>query len=124
MIGEIRKILTSFYDLTQNKMCYKNRPALIIAQIDSSDYVYLPISSITKKQNLDPYYDVEIDPTIYPLSGLNKVSYIRTHKQQFVNRSQISTFIGDFKTNYEEAYLLTIAKMEEFQKNIVTQAIQ
>lgn len=123
MIGEIRKTITPFWDVKCNKMSYKSRPALIIAKADTDDYVVLPVSRITKKNNLDVKYDVEVDPAIYPMSNLTNISYVRTHKQTIINASQIADCIGDIKGNYEELYLSILEKREEFSTDITDQAL-
>lgn len=123
MIGEIRGILTPYYDLVQNKHSFKKRPALIIAQADASDYVVLPISRVTRKQNLDIVYDVLVDPAVYPLLNLTAISYIRTHKQTIVHFSEIGKIYGDLKSNYEELYIEILEKRELFSKLITDQAL-
>ena len=111
MIGEIRKIITSFYDLKNNKMSFKSRPALIIAKADKKDYVVLE-------------YDIEIEPTKYPKLNLQKISYVRTHKQTIINTAEIGDFIGDMKNNYEELFLEILKKREKFSKSITNQALE
>ncbi len=124
MIGEIRKIITSFYDLKNNKMSFKSRPALIIAKADKKDYVVLPISTITIKDNLVLEYDIEIEPTKYPKLNLQKISYVRTHKQTIIHSAEIGDFIGDMKNNYEELFLEILEKREKFSKSITNQALE
>lgn len=124
MIGEIRKIITSFYDLKNNKISFKSRPALIIAKADKKDYVVLPISTIIIKSNRDLEYDIEIEPTKYPKLNLQKISYVRTHKQTIINTAEIGDFIGDMKNNYEELFLEILEKREKFSKSITEQALE
>lgn len=50
-----------FYDKVKKKHAYKRRPILIIGKSDSEDYLVLPISRITNKNNLDFYYDVKLE---------------------------------------------------------------
>lgn len=122
-IGEIRKTFTPFYDNTQGRMNIKSRPALIIAQADTEDYVVIPVSRITRQNNRDTTYDIEVDPVEYPMLNLNAVSYIRTHKQTVVHRAQIGDLIGELKSNYEDLYLLILELRERFSKEITNQAL-
>ena len=124
MIGKLYSILMPYYDILKGVNSYKKRPALIIANADNEDYVILPVSSITKKWNIDPVYDIEIDPAKYPELHLNKLSYVRTHKQTIVHRSMLGNPIGDMKAYYNELYLLILEKREDFSKNITDQALQ
>ena len=123
MIGEIRKALTPFYDAQKGKMAYKSRPALVIAMADSSDYIVLPVSTISRPADRHPLYDVEIDLTVYPLLNLDKPSFVRTHKQTVIYASQMGDMIGNMRVNYEELYLSILEKREAFSAQISTQAI-
>ena len=104
-------------------MSFKSRPVLIIGQADTSDYIVLPISRITNRHNLDSYYDVEINPSNVPLMGLTSTSYIRTHKQSIVHSGELTRQITDFKNEYFEIYLDVMSKVEEFQKNLITNSL-
>lgn len=123
MIGEIRKTMLPFYDTRARRMSIKSRPALIIAKADTDDYVALPVSRITKQENRDSKYDVEVDPQIYSMLNLTSVSYVRTHKQTIVNASNMGSMIGDMKGNYDELYLHILELREEFSAEITNQAI-
>lgn len=123
MIGKICKISTPYYDNANKKMSFKVRPALVIAQADSADYVILPISTITHKENIDPEYDIKIDPSIYPNLNLNKISYVRTHKQTIVHRASITGIISDFRTEYEEFYLDVLIKRDDFSYEATTRGL-
>lgn len=122
-IGEIRKILTPYYDLRQRKMNMKLRPALIIAQADPDDYVVLPISRITRSSNRDATYDIEVNPNDYPLLNLNDVSYIRTHKQTVIHKGEIDDLIGELKSNYEDLFIHILELRERFSEEITNQAL-
>ena len=123
MIGEIRVTLLPYFDMSRNAKLNKKRPALIIAKADAEDYVILPISSITRQENRDPVYDIEIEPAKYPLLNLQKKSYVRTHKQTIVHCKEISDKIGDIKKDYPDLYLAIIEKRQEFSDKITEQAI-
>ena len=122
MIGKIYKARTPFYDQTIHRMSYKVRPALVL-EADTKDYVVLPVSSISIQENIDPVYDIKIDPTLYPNLNLRKISYVRTHKQTIVHQAELSDEIGDIKSNYEDLYLEILAKREEFSELITKQAL-
>lgn len=123
IIGEIRKTITPFYDKIQGQMSTKSRPALIIAQADTDDFVVLPVSRITKQNNRDATYDIEINPVEYPLLNLNAVSYIRTHKQTVIHRAEIGDLIGELKLNYNDLFLQILELRERFSNEITNQAL-
>lgn len=122
-IGEIRKAITLFYDLKKSKMGTKSRPALIIAQADADDYIVLPISRITRRINMDHIFDIEVDPTTYPMLNLTSLSYIRSHKQTVIHRGEIGDLIGDLKTHYSDLYHRVLEARELFSKEITDQAL-
>ena len=123
MIGKIYKARTPFYDQATHQMSYKARPALVLAKADADDYVILPVSSISIRANIDPVYDIEIDPVLYPKLNLTKTSYVRTHKQTIVHRASLRDEIGDLKSDYEELYLEILEKREAFSSSITQQAL-
>ena len=55
--------------------------------------------------------------------NLSQVSYIRTHKQSVVHAGELTREIVDFKKEYPDKYVDVIAKMEEFQKSIIDNAL-
>lgn len=123
MIGKICKISTPYYDSVKKRMSFKTRPALVIAQADCGDYVILPVSTITHKGNIDPDFDIPIDPSVYPKLNLNKISYVRTHKQTIAHRASIISVISDLRTEYEELYLEILIKREDFSYDTTTQGL-
>lgn len=123
MIGEIRKALTPFYDQHAGRVSVKSRPVLVIAQADTDDYVVLPVSTVSHRQNIDPVYDIEINPVDYPHSNLTRVSYVRTHKQTIVHRGSIADKICDLKSEYQDLYLKIVEKREQFSTEITNQAL-
>lgn len=122
-IGEIRKILTPYYDKAQKKQSIKSRPALIVGMADPSDYVVLPVSRVSIRSNLDPDYDIEVDPAQYPLLCLNAVSYIRTHKQTVIHAAEIGDVIGNLRGSYEDLYLTVIEKRDTFNRLLTDRAL-
>ena len=123
MIGEIRKVLTPFYDMRTHRQSVKSRPGLIIAQADSDDYVILPVSRVSDQRRIDPVYDLRVDPAVYPALRLNAVSYIRTHKQTIVHRGEISDLISDMRSSCEELYIEALTKRAQFSDEITNQAL-
>lgn len=123
MIGKAYVSTFQFYNNRTHRMEFKNRPVLIVGQADATDYVVLPISRVTNSANLDTEYDLPIEPQDVPLMNLSQISYIRTHKQSVVHSGVLTRQIVDFYSEYPDVYLDAIAKMEDFQKNIINNAI-
>lgn len=94
----------------------------IIGEADKSDYIVLPISRVTQKQNLDLHYDFELQPLDYPLLSLKAISYVRTHKQTVLNKGELGNCIADFRSEYQDSYISVIALVEEFQNNLINKA--
>ena len=123
MIGKAYVSIFNYYDNIKGKMSFKNRPVLIVGKADNTDYIVLPISRVTKRENLDEYYDVLLNPDAVPKLNLTQYSYVRTHKQSVVNIVELYREITDFKKDYMDIYLDIISKMEEFQKNLIDNAL-
>lgn len=116
MIGCIGIIVTQYYDSENKKNSFKKRPALIVSGPRNNDYTVLPISSISKKENIDEKYDIKIEPEEYPLLNLKKISYIRTHKQTIVHQNSITDKpISSLKDEYKDLYENVIASWMEFE---------
>lgn len=124
MIGEIRKVLTPFYNSRAHRLDVKSRPGLIIAQADSEDYIVLPVSRVTDSRKIDPVYDIRVDPAVYTVLNLTSVSYVRTHKQTVVHKAEIGNQISDMKSSCEDLYLEVLAKRAQFSEEITNQAMQ
>ena len=122
MIGKAYWATFKYYDSLLHKMAFKKPPILIIGQADERDYVVLPISRVTKKENLDSRYDFEMQIADYPALSLKAVSYIRTDKQAIANEGELADCIADFKEEYPDAYLSVLALVEEFQKELIHKA--
>ena len=123
MIGKIYSSVIPFYNSATGNNSYKKRPVLIIGGPRNNDYTILPISTVSKKENLDMDYDIKVEPGVYPLLNLTQVSYIRTHKQTTVHRAALTSQIGDLKESYTELYLKVLEKLEEFNKNTLNNAL-
>ena len=105
-------------------MAFKGRPVLIIWQADAGDYVALPISRVTKRENLDEHFDYEIKPEDYVESALqlSEVSFIRTHKQAVLNAGDITKEVLDLKTEFPDVFTQVLDLVEEFQKKMISDA--
>lgn len=123
MIGKAYFSTFKFFNAKAKEMSFKNRPVLIIGQADDTDYVVLPISRVTNKNNLDFVYDIPIEPKDVPLMNLKQTSYIRTNKQSVVHAGELTKEIVDFKSEYQDVYLDVISKVEEFQKELINKAV-
>lgn len=122
MIGKICIAIFPFYDIKLKKNLYKQRPVLIIGEAINNDYTILPVSTITKKENIDIYYDIAIDPEKYPKLNLDKYSYIRTHKQTVIYKDMIKGEISDLKEEYLEIYSDILSKLKEFNIKLIEKA--
>ena len=123
MIGKIYSTVFPYYDSKTQKNSFKKRPVLIIGGPRNNDYTVLPISTVTKKANLDSEYDLEINPANYPLLHLDKLSYVRVHKQTTVHKVSLTSLIGDMKNEYADLYLNVLEKLEEFNKITIDNAL-
>lgn len=123
MIGKAYVSTFKYYNNRTHRLDFKNRPVLIIGQADSTDYVILPVSRVTNQNNLDHHYDVVLEPEKVPLLHLKERSFVRTHKQSIVNAGELTRKIVDFRKEYPDIYRTIIARMEEFQKNLVVNAL-
>jgi len=123
VIGKSYVSIFKYYDSAKAKMSLKKRPVLIVGKADDTDYIVLPISRVSKRENLDEYYDVLLSPDAVPKLNLTQHSYVRTHKQSVVNIVELYREITDFKKDYMDIYLDIISKMEEFQKNLIDKAL-
>ena len=122
MIGKIYKSMLPYYDRSSQTRKFKSRPCLVIGQADSAgDYVILPISKVSDRRRIDPYFDIPLDKSVYTF--LNDNSYLRTHKQTIVNISSLRDQLADFKTAYEDTFIEALAKVEEFQKQLISNAL-
>lgn len=119
MIGKIFSSIVPFYDSRTGGNSFKKRPVLIIGGPRNNDYTVLPVSTVSNRRNLDWEYDVEIDPDKYPLLHLNKLSYVRAHKQTTVHRASLTSQIGDMMADYGELYLEILERLADFNQSIL-----
>ena len=123
MIGKAYISTFQYYNRCTQRMDFKSRPVLIIGKADDADYVVLPISRVTNVVNLDPEYDFQITPEDFPLMNLTRRSYVRTHKQSIIHAGDLVREIIDFREAYYDEYIDIIAKVEDFQKSIINNAL-
>lgn len=119
MIGKACVSAFKYYNARAQKMSFKKRPVLIIGQADDTDFVVLPISTVSKKEFLDAVYDVRISPTNFQAMNLKQDSYIRTHKQTVISRTEISYGIADFKKLYPDKFSEILDKVKDFQEKMI-----
>lgn len=118
-IGEAYVSIFKFYDAKKGKMGFKKRPVLVIGKADDTDYVVLPISRVTKKENLDLVYDIEIKKEKFPLMNLKENSYIRTHKQTVLNKGDLIYKVVNIRSEYSNLYHKVIKNVESFQAELI-----
>lgn len=123
MIGKICVSTFPYYDSIKNKKSFKKRPVLVIGGPRNHDYTVLPISSVSRSENIDAEFDIKVTPQSHPELQLKKVSYIRVHKQTIVHESDLRGTIADMRTDSEELYLEIMEKLEIFNASIVENAL-
>lgn len=123
MIGKICWAVFPYYDSKLNKNAFKKRPVLIIGDARNNDYTVLPISTVTRKANLDDVYDIEIDVVKYQKLCLPKNCYVRSHKQTIVHKASVTSCIGNMKTDYPDLFLLVMQKWEQFNNYVLEKAL-
>lgn len=124
MTGMICISAFKYYDNTKYKMAFKGRPVLVIGQADSGDYVVLPISRVTKRENIDAHYDYKMEPETYAGTDLQlaATSFVRTHKQAVLNDGDITKKVLNLKEEFPDEYSEIIDLVEEFQKELISKA--
>lgn len=123
MIGWYCIAMFPYYNACARKMSFKKRPICIIGKADSSDYITLPISKVSHKENIDGEYDIEIMSQDYPLMNLKVDSYIRTHKQTVTHKAEIISYITDMKEEYSELWIEILSRVEAFQRKMIDSGI-
>ena len=126
-IGKICKTLTRFKNPRTGKTGFKSRPCLVIgvekkdSNISSVDYTVLPISKISKRENINDHYDHEVEKISYPdLNLTENTSYIRTHKQTVINGRDMITdsFISDVKSEYPDLFSDVMSKFNNWNTKL------
>ena len=115
MIGKVYLSQVDFYDVRIKAMGRKARPVLIVGGPYENDYIVLPISTISRRENLNPHYDLPISPQERMTLNLTRECFIRTHKQMTVHRAALIKELGDMKQFIPELYLKTLAKWKNFR---------
>ena len=123
MIGKLYTSIVQFYDSINQRNSFKSRPVLIIGEIRNNDYTILPVSTISRKENLDPDYDIEVKKSQYPKLGLAADSYIRTHKRMYIHKGSLRSEISDLKAEYPDLFISILEKMEQFDNELLNNAL-
>lgn len=123
MIGKVYLSVVDFYSRKLQAVSKKARPVLIVGGPNENDYIVLPISTITRRENLNPCYDILISPEQRTILNLPRECFIRTHKQMTVHSASLLKLKGDMKSDIPDLYLDAVAMMEKFQEEIVMHSI-
>ncbi|MCL1819956.1 MAG: hypothetical protein FWG36_04785 [Oscillospiraceae bacterium] len=118
-IGDVCIFTSPFYDNANNRNSFKKRPALIIGIADTDDYNVLPVSTVTRRKNIDPVYDIPVNHFAYNNLNLSFSSFIRVHKQTVFHDGALHKVLSNMKSLYPELYLSVIAKLEEYNKKLI-----
>lgn len=125
LIGQIHYSKFKYYDARSDELKFKQRPVLIIGvekEYGPCDLTVLPVSSISKKENIVPRFDVEIPRSHYPLVGLSDkypISYCRTSKVSTVSSFDVGTkILCQLNEAYPNLYELIKNQHNEFQKTL------
>lgn len=121
-IGKVYTASTEYYDSKTGLTQRKGRPVLVVGGPKNNDYSVLPISTITKRENVDPDYDIYVDVELRGILSLDRECFIRTHKQMPLHRGSIFKELGNMKDNAPDLYQDVLMRMERFQKEILAQA--
>ena len=123
MIGKVYLTYVDYYDAKTKTTRKKARPVLVVSGPRNDDYTVLPISTISKRQNLDSDYDILVDAAERTVLSLDKECFIRTHKQTPMHQAQLIKCLGDMRTDLPDLYLDAISRMEQFQAEVLNNAI-
>ncbi|NCE63752.1 hypothetical protein D1159_03955 [Pseudoflavonifractor sp. 524-17] len=119
MIGKIYLTRVDFYNSRTGRTEQKTRPVLSVGGPNEDDYTILPISTISRRENVNYYYDIPISEQARAALSLDRECFIRMHKQMTAHRGSLIREIGDMRSDVPDLYINAIEKMEEFQNNIV-----
>ncbi len=119
MIGKLCTILTPYYDIHQQQMQIKARPALVIGKADESDLTLLPVSRVSDRRRIHPEFDLMIDPAIYSEANLRVTSYIRTHKVFTADSKDIGNVFADLKTSYPDLFAQAVRLFKTYTDHLV-----
>lgn len=123
MIGKICTSVVPFYDRKTKRMSYKGRPVLVLSDEHEGDYTVLPVSTVKDPACRDLEYDIPVKKSSYPNLNLKQDSYIRTHRQTTVHRGNITSTISDLRSEYEDLYLEVLEKLEQFNSELLSEAL-
>ncbi|EHM43272.1 hypothetical protein [Anaeroglobus geminatus] len=124
MIGWYCIATFPYYDNQNNRNAFKRRPMLVIGQADTSDFVTLPISKVSYRENIDIEYDIAIQIADYPRMQSRSDSYVRTHKQTITHRADITRSVVNVKEEYSDLWLEILSKVEDFQRKLTNTGLE
>lgn len=122
-VGSIVKTQFPYFDSKSHSTKFKARPFLIVSAETEEfpcDFTAFPISKVSASKHLNEDFDIKIEKEKYPKLNLDEdVSYIRIHKIQTINSSNvavksISSLIGE----YPELYVELREKFKDFSENL------
>lgn len=117
-IGKIYPTYMQYFCRIEKRELKKSRPVLIIQEPSALDmeYTVLPISTVSKKQFFHPLFDIPLHPSLYPKLFVNRVCYIRSHKQTLVYRNSIDFkhCFGDLIQDYPCLFEDVIQAMKQY----------
>lgn len=119
-IGDYCLATFPYYDIKEQRMRFKQRPMIILGEADNTDFIVLPVSTVSKKEYLDLIYDFPVSFELYPDMNIKRECFIRTHKQAVINQASIVKSIVNIKERYPELWLEILVKVEDFQKQLIT----
>ena len=90
----------------------------------NNDYTVLPVSTISRPENRDTEYDIEIDATMYPNLHFDKNCFIRTHKQTTVHRAELRKEVSDLKASYPDLFDDVMLHLNKYNEVICNNAIK
>lgn len=118
MIGKVYLSVVNYYDTATQSTRRKSRPVLIVGGPHNNDYTILPISTISKRENVDPKYDILISPSARTVLNLHRECFIRTHKQMPMHIGELVREIGDMKKDIPDLYQRAVELMKFFQDDV------
>lgn len=119
LVGKICDSTYAYFDKREQKYKYKLRPVLVVGIEKDQlpcDITVLPVSKISRVENLNEEYDYPLTNGNHGLLRLkNDPSYVRVHKISTIHSKDLS-FKTDHQLNilYPEAYASIKRKLNDF----------
>jgi len=124
VIGKICLFAMPYFDARSQRNSFKARPCLVIFGPKNNDYTVLPLSTISRPENHDPYYDIELIPSKFPKLNLPQICYVRTHKQTVAHQGALYKELADMKSEYPSQYADIIKQVNKFNQEIQKENIK